>query len=390
MKKVLLRGPVFSKSGYGEHTRQIYKYLKTKNVDVSIQALNWGMTPWYLNESDLSGLIGQMQRDCNFDKNQKYDVTIQCQLPNEWDPKLGRYNVGVTAGVETTTCNPTWTMLNVATMDKVIVPSNFTRSTFLKNEINTTTAIEVVPEAYYEELAEENTEGLESIDQLETSFNFLTVGVLTGACPESDRKNLFYLIKWFVEEFGGSKDVGLIIKTNRGRDTEIDKIVTAKLLAQVVNETRGKKTPRVYLLHGEMSRKEMTSLYRSKKVKALVSATRGEGFGLPMLEAATAGLPVMATNWSAHTEFLNQGKWISFDYDLKDVHPGKIDGNIFVEGAKWAEVREKDFKKKIRNFYNKTSVPERWAKELGEKLRESHSIQSTILRYDEVLGDVLE
>lgn len=389
MKKVLLRGPVFSKSGYGEHTRQIYKYLLTKNLEIDIQALNWGMTPWHLNHKEMGGLIGKMQEDCRFDPNKKYDVTIQCQLPNEWDPNLGVYNVGITAGVETTNCNPSWTTVNVQNMDKVIVPSEFTKRCFLAGGLTTTTDIDVVPEAYFEELLEEDSKPLREIESLPTSFNFLTVGVLTGASPETDRKNLFYLIKWFVEEFRREKDVGLIIKTNKGRDTELDKIVTEKLLKQVMNELNHKGTPKVYLLHGEMSREDMNSLYRSKKIKAFVSTTRGEGFGLPFLEAATAGLPVLATDWSAHTEFLNVGKWVSFRYNLKEVHESKIDKNIFIPGARWAEVKEEDFKRKVRNFYKKSSLPTQWAKELSQKLKEKYSIEKVLERYDEVLGEVL-
>jgi len=389
MKNVLLRGPVFSKSGYGEHTRQIYKYLLTKNVKIDVQPLNWGYTPWHLNQKTMGGLIGQIQEDCRFNPDKKYDVTIQCQLPNEWDPNLGLYNVGVTAGVETTTCNPTWTTLNVQNMSKVIVPSEFTKKTFLSNGLSTTTDIEVVPESYYEELVEENINPLEEIESLPTSFNFLTVGVLTGNEPETDRKNLFYLIKWFVEEFRGEKDVGLVIKTNKGRDTELDKIVTDRLLKKIKEELGNNSFPRIYLLHGEMPREDMTSLYKSRKIKAFISATRGEGFGLPFLEAATAGLPVLATNWSAHTEFLNLGKWISFDYDLKEVHPNKVDNNIFVPGAKWAEVKEEDFKNKIRNFYKKSTLPVQWAEGLSRKLRDGYSIDKIIERYDEVLGEFL-
>jgi glycosyltransferase involved in cell wall biosynthesis len=389
MKKVLLRGPVFSKSGYGEHTRQIYKYLKTKNVDVDIQPLNWGMTPWYLSEKSLDGLVGQMQNDCNFSQDKKYDVTIQNQLPNEWDPSLGTYNIGVTAGVETDKCNPTWVTLNIQNMNKVLVPSEFTKKTLLNSGVDSTTSIEVVPESYYEELVLENVDTLQSIKSLPTRFNFLTVGVLTGLTPESDRKNLFYLMKWFIEEFRNDKDVGLVIKTNKGRDTEVDKIVTTRILRQVLKELNYNKKPRVYLLHGEMSRKDMTSLYKSKKIKGYISATRGEGFGLPLLEAAVAGLPVLATNWSAHTEFLNTGKWISFDYNLKKVDSNKIDNNIFMPGARWAEVKETDFKTKIRNFYKKPGLPEKWASDLSKKLQYSHSIESIISKYDEVLGDIL-
>ena len=270
MKSVLLRGPVFSKSGYGEHTRQIYRYLREKKVNITIQPLNWGMTPWFVKRSDCDGLIGEMQDASGFDPNKKYDVSIQCQLPNEWDTSIGHYNIGVTAGVETNVVNPVWTMTHVSRMDKVIVPSNFTKAGF-ENSGSSSTEIKVVPEAYYEELLDEAVGEEDLLAEVETNFNFLTVGVLTGMTPESDRKNLFYLIKWFTEAFRDNKDVGLIVKTNRGRDTAVDRIVTFRLLNQVLKELNHNGTPKVYLLHGEMSRKEMTSLYKNKKVKSYLS-----------------------------------------------------------------------------------------------------------------------
>ncbi len=96
----------------------------------------------------------------------------------------------------------------------------------------------------------------------------------------------------------------------------------------------------------------MYSVYHNPKIKGLVAPTRGEGFGLPLLEASVARLPVLATNWSAHKDFLNQGNWVKFEYDLKEIPDSKKDGQIFVPGSKWAEVREQDFKRKFLNLEN--------------------------------------
>tara|TARA_B100000282_G_C31677167_1_gene464985 strand:- start:300 stop:1118 length:819 start_codon:yes stop_codon:yes gene_type:complete len=272
-------------------------------------------------------------------------------------------------------------------MDKVIVPSEFSKKAFMKIG-KPNTQIEVVPESYYEELNLDKT--IDVTKDVTTSFNFLTVGVLTGKSPETDRKNLFYLLKWFVEEFKGNKDVGLIVKTNMGRDTTIDRVKTKRLLAQVLRELGVQGAPKVYLLHGEMSREEMNSLYKSEKVRAYITATRGEGFGLPILEAAVAGLPVVGTNWSAHTEFMNKGRWLDVKYDLVDVHADRVDGEIFVKDSRWAQVREKDFKHRIRNFYKKPAVPMEWAKNLSEVLKEQYSIESIKRHYDEKIGEVLD
>lgn len=383
MKKVLLRGPLLSRSGYGEHSRQIFRYLSSKeNVHVTVQTTPWGMTPWNVNSKD--PLIDKIMR-ANVDPQGKQDLSIQVQLPNEWDTSIAEKNIGVTAAVETDFSNPTWVSVHCEKMDLVITPSKHTKGSLLKSA-RTDTDIQVVPECFFDELLEDP-EDLKL--DLQTEFNFLTVGVLTGQNPFTDRKNLFFLIKWFVEEFKNDEDVGLVIKTCMGRDTALDKHHTKSLLKKVLRELGHNGFPKVYLLHGAMNRKEMNSLYKDEKIKAFVSATRGEGFGLPHLETAVAKLPVIATNWSAHKEFLDLGKWIKIDYSLNDVHESKVDNNIFLKGQKWAEASEKDFKKKLRTFYNKPQMPKEWAENLSEKLIEKYSFKAISDRYDEVLGEYL-
>ena len=138
-----------------------------------------------------------------------------------------------------------------------------------------------------------------------------------------------------------------------------------------------------------MPRKTMASLYNSEKVKALVSCSRGEGFGLPMIEAAAAGLPVMATDWSAHTEFLNLGRWIKFDYELSPVSQNRVDNNIIMPGAQWAEVQEKDFKKKMRKFYEGDQVPRKWAQDLSLKIKENYGWKNIMRIYDDALSEII-
>lgn len=383
MKKVILRGPALSKSGYGEHTRQVFKYLSSiDNIELKVQVLPWGITPWYLDSDACSGLIGEIVNRSDIKKNEKFDVSVQVQLPNEWDTTIASTNIGITASVETDIANPIWTSVHCEKMNHVIVPSIHARNSLL-NSASTKTPIDVVGECYFEELLQEPSDlGIE----LKSEFNLLSVGVLTGLTPETDRKNLFYLIKWFVEEFKKDSNVGLVIKTCQGRETSMDRRSTEAMLKKLLKEIGHKGTPNVYLLHGDMSRQEMNSLYKNPKIKGLISMTRGEGFGLPLLEAAVAGLPVIATNWSAHTEFLDYGSWIKLDYDLKKVDSTKVDKNIFMPSAKWAEVKEQDFKSKLRKFYNTHSGFKPKAAELGQKLSSAYSWESISSQYEEKIG----
>ena len=382
---MVIRAPLLSKSGYGVHSRQVFQYLLSQpNIEVKTQIVPWGITPWSVNPDSYSGLAGEAERRSS-GEGEKFDVSFQVQLPNEWDPNLAYLNVGVTAGVETDKCNPLWTSVHCSKMNHVIVPSQHTKITLQESGV-TQTPIHVVPEAYFPELLNEP----KDLDlKLDTSFNFLTVGVLTGLTPDTDRKNLFYLIKWFVEAFKEDDDVGLIIKTNRGRETAIDRSVTERMIKQVLAEVGHRGLPKIYFLHGIMSRDDMNSLYRDDKVKAFVSATRGEGFGLPFLEASVAELPVIATNWSAHTEFLCKGKWIKLDYDLCEIPPDRVDNNIFMAGAKWANPKEKSVKSALRKFRHSPRLPHTWAKDLSNKLKETNSITAIMRNYDEAVGDIL-
>ena len=389
MKSVVLRGPVLTQSGYGVHCRQIAKYLLNRgDVDVKFLATPWGDTPWIVNPNASEGLAGQiMQRCVSPDVTSNFDVSIQLQLPNEWDPKLSRVNVGVTAAVETDRCHPEWVTACNA-MHSVIVPSSHARQCIL-NSGNVTRPIVVVPESYSESI--DDSSDLYAFESFPTSFNFLVFGQLTGNNPHSDRKNIFYTVKWLCETFKNDKDVGIVVKTNAGRNSKIDRNIVLNTFKQLLTEVRpaGAIGPKFYLLHGDMNDLEVASLYKHPQIKALVALTRGEGYGLPILEAAASGLPVIATNWSGHLDFLKHGKFISVYYQLNEVHPSRIDNKIFVKGSRWANPSEEDFKKRALKFRESPSTPKQWALELKQKIKEPYSFKAICRAYDEALREVL-
>ena len=386
MKTVVLRGPVLTQSGYGVHSRQVAKWLLGRqDLDVKFVATPWGDTPWIINPSACDGLAGQiMQRAVSPEAVAGTDVSLQLQLPNEWDPKLSRVNVGITAAVETDRCHPEWVSACNA-MNLVIVPSQHAKQC-LANSGNVTKPIIIIPEAYSEAITAPE---LPTLPDFPTPFNFLIFGQLTGNNPNSDRKNIFYTIKWLCETFKNDKDVGIIVKTNAGRNSKIDRNLVTNLMKQLLAEVRPSGNPKFYLLHGDMSDQEVASLYRHNQVKALVALTRGEGYGLPILEAAASGLPVIATGWSGHLDFLKHGKFISVYYQLGEVHPSRVDNKIFVKGARWANPSEEDFKKRALKFRESSSTPKQWALDLQKKVTDLYSIEKVCQAYDAALREVL-
>ena len=388
MKSVLLRGPFLTLSGYGVHSRQIARWaLSRKDWNVSVQATPWGITPWYINTDGEGGLVGEiMSKTIDIRQNHpRFDMSIQVQLPNEWDPSLAKINIGVSACVETDRCNPQW-IDACNRMTAIVVPSEFTKKV-LENTGNVKVPVIVIPESFYDEILDETIEPLNH--EFSTNFNFLVFGQLTGNNPENDRKNLFYTLKWMCEEFKDNPDVGIILKTNSGKATKIDRMVTQKFLNDLLKTVRRGPYPKVHLLHGKMASSDMVSLYKNETVKALVSLTRGEGYGLPLLEAAAAGLPVIATGWSGHTDFLGKGKFISVDYTLDEIHPTRVDNKIFMQGSRWANAKESDAKRKLKKFYEKPHMPQNWANSLSETLKDELSWESVREIYDLHIGKML-
>ena len=384
MKTVLLRAPTLSQSGYGVHARQIFRWLESKGqFKVYSQIVNWGNTPWYVNPSACGGMVGRIMSTTNGAPS-SFDATIQLQLPDEWDAGLSRVNVGVSAVVETDICNPKW-IESCNKMTSVIVPSQFSKDVLIKSSHTTPlrVSVGVVPEAFTDSIVE----GAVVPDlPLTTSFNFLVVAQTTATLPEHDRKNIINTVRWLCQEFADDADVGVIVKTNSGRSTTIDKEITSRHLRAAVGDLKTKV--RVYMLHGDMTDSEVAGLYVHPRIRALVSATRGEGFGLPLVEAAASGLPVIATGWSAHTEFLGKN-YTSIAHTLVPVPRDRIDNRIFVEGAKWADPTESDFKKRVRKFKSSPDVPRQWAAELRETIQKSYGWPAVSNAYDKELLPII-
>ena len=383
MAKVIVRGPLLSQSGYGVHSRQVFKWLLSQGHEISCQILPWGINPWYLNSDGLDGLVGEIMKRST-PPEQKFDYSFQIQLPDEWDTSLANKNFGVTAAVETSFCSPEWVKA-CNNMDGVIVPSNFTAGV-LKNSGQLTTKVHVIPESFPEHFEREAKET--KFFRISSKRNFLLFGQLTAPSPDLDRKNTVNAIKWFCEKFEGRKDIGLIVKTNMGTNSTLDKAVTTRTLTKVLGEVRKGKFPKVTLVHGNMNDKELFKMYCDKSLVGLISATRGEGYGLPMIEAAAAGLPVLATDWSGHKTFLQEDCWIPVKYNMIKIPTQKVDNRIFMDRSMWADPQEESFKEGLQKLYSQRGKLKQICKNKRNTVIEKFSQKAVEKLYNEFLAEL--
>jgi glycosyltransferase involved in cell wall biosynthesis len=186
--------------------------------------------------------------------------------------------------------------------------------------------------------------------------------------------------------------VGVVLKLNSGAATELDKQQVKRIVGDILREVRpaGQVWPKFTLVHGHLNDQEMIELYTHEKIKAMVSLTHGEGYGLPLLEQAVCAKPIIATNWSGHTEFLGKGKWLPVEHRLGTIHQTRVDNKIFMPDAQWAFPLEQAFKKRVLKFLESPELPTQWASDLAKKLIEEYSSESCFAKLSAVLPEQLK
>ena len=226
--------------------------------------------------------------------------------------------------------------------------------------------------------------------EFETKENYLMVAQLTAQSSELDRKNIVNTLSWFFEYFKNKEDVGLILKTNLGRGTTADFIATENFVQHVIKKFRGDSLyPKLHLFHGNMSSKEIAGIFNHKSVKGYLSATRGEGYGLPLIDAAVAGIPVIATNWSGHLEFLKREKFLGVEYEMITIPEAKIDNRIFLENFKWAQPQKKSFLNCLQNLNENYDFHRSNSIELSKNILDNFHKSEIMKRYDKIYNGVI-
>jgi glycosyltransferase involved in cell wall biosynthesis len=390
---LLFRGPVETLSGYGAHSRDLLKSLRDMDLfEIRVDSCHWGSTPKTALEKNnefhqwiLTSIVKTSPATP--------DVYVQVTVPNEFK-KVGRFSIGVTAGIETTLASKEW-VDGCNRMDLIIATSTFTKEVLLQTVYNQTDnltgklvkqhkiekPIEVLFEGVDTEVYNNKFSGLGfEIDQ---EFCYLFVGHWLKGTLGQDRKDVGMLIKCFSEAFKDSEDKpALILKTSSASFSVKERENFKKKISDLVKGVEN--PPPIYLLFGELTDKEMNELYNHPKVKAMVTLTKGEGFGRPLLEFSMTGKPILASNWSGHKDFLPMDKAVMLGGSLTEVHESVVDSFI-VKGSKWftpnyGEVVEimRMVKNEYDTFHNKSQV-------LMEENREKFSMSKMTEKFESII-----
>ena len=396
MKKIIVRAPVLSRSGYGEHSRFLLRALRTREdvFDIYIINISWGQTGWIWEDDEerrwLDQVIIKTQQYIN--SGGQFDMSAQVSIPNEWE-QMAPINVGITAGIETTKVAPQW-VEKAMVVDKIITISEHSKQVYentsyqaqdaktgqVIEDYRCTTPIEIIhyPVRDYEPA---------NIDlNLDYDFNYLAVAQI------STRKNMANTIRWFVEEFK-EEEVGLVLKCNIKCDSTQDRLETEKLILKIANEQEDRKC-KVYLLHGHMTNEEMSALYKHPKIKALASISHGEGFGLPIFEAVYNELPVIAPDWSGHVDFLYapvrdkktkkeklKAHFAKVKYTLQPIQEETVWDGVLQKDSMWCYAEQNSYKARLREVYKDYRRFKSQASKLNKWVRENFTAEKQLGKF---------
>ena len=344
--------PIDVYSGYASRSRDLVKSiieLKKDEWDIKILPQRWGDCSWnFIEENPEWSFLNEYILP-NPQLSQQPDIWAQITVPNEFQP-IGKYNIGITAGIESDICIPEW-IEGVNRMNTTWVSSQhsktvFENSRFEKKDqqgrvagvVQLAKPIEIVFEGAdlntYKTLDSKEITNV-NLDAINEKWCYLFIGHWMQGDIGEDRKNVGLLIKSFFETFKNKQNKpALILKTSGAVNSYTDRDNLLKRIEFIRNTVNSTDLPNIYLLHGDFTDSEINELYNHPKVKAMVSLTKGEGFGRPLLEFSVLNKPIIATNWSGHIDFLSSKYHVLLNGELKNVHPSTAN-QFLIKESKW-------------------------------------------------------
>jgi glycosyltransferase involved in cell wall biosynthesis len=359
--------PIDTYSGYGARSRDLVRaIIELDKYDVKIMPQMWGNTPWGFIDDNPEWKFLNEHLWIQPQLPKQPEIWAQITVPNEFQP-VGKFNIGITAGVETTVTPGDW-IEGLNRMDLNLVSSEHSKKVFLDTvmqkvdqrtnqvigELRVNKPVEVLFEGANTEIYKvlDKVESFSELNNIKEKFAYLFVGHWITGDVNEDRKNVGLLIKMFFEVFKNKKNKpALILKTSQVGASYVDRDDILKKIKLIAKSVNSKDLPNIYLLHGEFSDVEMNELYNHPKVKVMINLTKGEGYGRPLLEFSLTKKPIITTNWSGHTDFLNPEFTTMLPGQLTDVHPSAAN-HILLKESQWFSVEHQHAANAIIDVFN--------------------------------------
>jgi len=381
---VVVSSPLDTYSGYGRRASDFIKALIQAKPEWDIRLLSqrWGNTPYgYLKDHNEEDLISRLIPNLS----EQPDGWIQITIPSEFEPIGKHFSWGLTAGIETTICDSSW-IVGINKMDLTLVSSEFSKKALVETEydevdentkkvigkLKVNKPIEVLFEGvdvnnYFkiDKFSGIKSDLLTTLDEIPESFCFLFLGHWLQGDFGEDRKNVGMMIKIFLESFKNKMNKpALILKTSTAKNSIMDRNRIMKKIDDIVKTINSKNIPNIYVLQGDMNDSDINILYNHKKVKSMISFTKGEGYGRPLAEFAAIGKPLVVSDYSGHLDFLRPqyNKFVSGA--LTPVHHSALVDKIVVKDSSWFSVDPQQAFQALRDMYDnyatysKASVPQ--------------------------------
>jgi hypothetical protein len=398
--------PIDCYSGYSSRSRDLVKaIIELDKYDVKILPQRWGDTPWGFIDDNPEWKFLEKHILNNPQLPKQPEIWAQVTVPNEFQP-IGKYNIGFTAGIETTVASPEFVdgcnRMNMVIVSskhsaEVLKNSQFEQKDQATNQTQRIIKLEKPVEVLFEgaDLTKyfpiedkdlPDTDLINTLDNIPESFAYLFLGHWLPGDLGEDRKNVGLLIKSFYETFKNkSKKPALILKTSSGASSYVDRENVLKKIDQIKSTVASNDLPKIYLLHGDFTDEEINHLYNHPKVKAMINLTKGEGFGRPLLEFSLVKKPIIVSYWSGQTDFLDAELVCGINGQLTNVHPSAANQFLLKE-SQWFSPDHGQI-----GFYLK-DVFENYKKYIINAKRQSHK-SKTEFSFDamkELIGTILD
>jgi glycosyltransferase involved in cell wall biosynthesis len=333
---------------------------------------NLGIGVHYSNFADALrrlSYVGDLVEEVNCDNNDEVWAAAERSQPEDINisfvsmPIHGHYQGTIIQWVvfESTRVPPT-VMSSMLAADQVWVPSAWGQQQLINSGLDPDRC-HIVPEGVDRALYHPYYSRVES-----PILSYLITG------KYELRKSIIETIYAWTQEFGNDPDVELVVKTNHFVN-QTDKYNELTSWIETIGSTN------VRVLWGTAAQADMVDLYQQSHI--FVLPTKGEGWGLPLIEAAAVGLPVITTMHSAHTEFLQHisSSVIPVEYDLvpiaceeyKFFYPTE-DGNW----GSWAQPRVDSIRQALRTARDNYTTLQSRARANSAIIRDAFSWERSV------------